>query len=76
MNKRITEIQNRRDFLKNVGKGSMLGALLFIPGVLITKRRVSAKPEDCDIAIQCRNCGKANNCDLAKKEEELGGQKK
>ncbi len=62
------EIQNRREFLRNTGRIAMLGVLVFIPGYLISKKRVSVNPENCDLSIQCNNCRKKSNCNLIKGE--------
>ena len=61
--------QNRREFLRNIGRYLILGGLITTTGVLVAKR--ISRAEDCEypdeLAVTkgiCRACVSLNNCDL------------
>jgi len=54
---------NRRHFIQAVIRGGMLGGLLLIPGIFLTRRQVKGKGE-CPASFRCAGCGKLERCTL------------
>lgn len=64
MKERKEEKLDRKEFLSNIIRAFILGILLIVPAFLISKKRVSAKNENCDLNIQCKNCSERRDCAL------------
>lgn len=64
---------NRRNFLQDFTRYSLLGGLMSSIGFLVTNRSIKAT-EDCSASEVCKMCGKFNSCqkvaDIKEKEHE------
>lgn len=54
---------NRRRFLQQVGRGSILGVLAVFSGTMVL-RNLNSESESCDFDFVCRNCNKVKACSL------------
>ncbi len=54
---------DRRGFIKNAGRGSLLAGLAAITGILISRQQV-VRDQDCSNGFQCKNCRKLTDCEL------------
>ena len=52
----------RKEFIVVLARGTILGALGVISGVLLFRDKDSVT--DCDFDFVCRNCKKITNCNL------------
>ncbi len=52
----------RRDFLKNIGRGALLGAVTLAGVKLIKENQVTFK--ECEDSYICKKCLIVKNCDL------------
>lgn len=50
----------RKDFIQNLGRLSILGGLAAVSGVILTKRKISA--EKCTIHELCKSCNEYSFC--------------
>jgi hypothetical protein len=69
MTKLFDEEQNRREFLRSLGRYLILGGLVSTTGVLVAKR--VGKPQGCAYPEEertgrgiCQNCVSLSNCNL------------
>jgi len=53
---------DRRDFIKNMARGSILTALGLITGMLLFKNKAS---DVCDFNFICSSCKKLSGCKLS-----------
>jgi len=62
---------NRRNFIRGIARGGLLGGLLLVPGIFIYRRQVTGDGE-CSGNFHCSRCGKLSRCTLpeALKERE------
>ncbi|MFZ4549001.1 MAG: 4Fe-4S binding protein, partial [Bacteroidales bacterium] len=54
-------MQNRRDFLNMLCRGTILTGLAATTGILVYR---SAKGGNCKLGSTCTNCGKSASCNL------------
>ncbi|WP_372639545.1 hypothetical protein [Ancylomarina sp.] len=54
---------NRRTFLHNIGRGTILSALAIFSGTMIY-RNLNSDGDSCDFDFVCRNCKKVKGCRL------------
>ena len=54
-------MQNRREFLNMLCRGSILTGLAATTGLLVYR---SAQSGNCQLGSSCANCGKSGNCNL------------
>ena len=54
---------NRRHFLHNIGRGTILSVLAIFSGTMIY-RNLNSDGESCDFDFVCRNCKKVKGCRL------------
>ncbi|MBI5541026.1 MAG: hypothetical protein HY951_13255 [Bacteroidia bacterium] len=52
---------DRREFIKNVARGSILVGLGLVAGTLLSREDEN---ENCDFDFICNNCNKLNKCNL------------
>lgn len=66
---------DRREFIKNVARGSILVGIGLVAGTLLFREDEN---ENCDFDFICNNCNKLSKCKLpeAVKFKELGKLKK
>ncbi len=60
---------NRRKFIERTGRGVLLGVLVVVTGVLVTRKQVS-RDTQCSAGFQCKSCSKLSNCQLPEAETE------
>jgi len=54
---------NRRRFLNQIGRGTILSALAIFSGTMIY-RNLNSDGESCEFDFVCRNCKKVKGCRL------------
>jgi len=54
---------NRRRFLHQIGRGTILSALAIFSGTMIY-RNLNSDGESCEFDFVCRNCKKVKGCRL------------
>ncbi|RXQ89868.1 hypothetical protein EO244_13880 [Ancylomarina salipaludis] len=54
---------DRRRFLHQIGRGTILSALAIFSGTMIY-RNLNSERETCDFDFVCRNCKKVKTCAL------------
>jgi hypothetical protein len=66
---------DRREFIKNVTRGSIIAGLGLVTGVLLLREK---KSEPCDYSFICNSCRKLSDCKLpeAKVFKETGKMSK
>jgi len=65
---------NRKEFVNRMARGSILGIIALLGGVLLARRQLSLVKE-CGLDYQCRNCSKLTKCQLPEAEKERGDEK-
>jgi hypothetical protein len=54
---------DRRGFIQNAGRATLLAGLAAIAGVLVSRRQITGD-QACSNNLQCRNCRKLTDCEL------------
>lgn len=54
---------NRKDFIKQSGRWVILSVIGLFGAYLATNQKI-VMPENCSVALQCKNCGKFAQCTL------------
>jgi hypothetical protein len=62
---------NRREYIHQVARGGLLGALAVFSGILIYRKQVIYEGK-CTQRFQCRSCTKLNRCQLPEAELNRG----
>ena len=64
-------MMDRRNFIQQIGRGTILATLAAMMGVLVSRRQVVGD-QDCSANFQCRNCNKLTACELPEAEKTKG----
>jgi len=56
-------MQQRRTFIKTIGRGIVLSGLIGLSGVLLFREKPEGA-ETCDFDFICKNCKKNTSCQL------------
>ena len=60
---------NRRNFIDKAGRGILLGGLVIVSGILVSRKQV-VRENQCSANFQCKSCGKISKCQLPEAETE------
>ncbi|MGW8314565.1 MAG: hypothetical protein ACWGNV_03115 [Bacteroidales bacterium] len=54
----------RRTFIRQMARGSILGAMAAVAGLLLARNQVTVVSEDCAENFRCRSCNRLTGCSL------------
>ncbi|MGF7138291.1 hypothetical protein [Roseimarinus sediminis] len=67
--KTAREQMDRKEFLNQVFRYGILGAIVLLTGFLFLNRKVERSSEACAANFACKNCGKYSACNLPEKQQ-------